>query len=50
MQREEPIGVRQALPVEWVDIILGDDLAGSHVWARATSIDLSPLQGQNLLR
>lgn len=33
VQGEVPIAVRPALPVEGIDIILGNDLAGSRVWA-----------------
>lgn len=33
--REVRVGVRPALPVEGVDIILGNDLAGDRVWAEA---------------
>ena len=33
VQREVAMGVRPALPIPGVDIILGNDLCGSRVWA-----------------
>ena len=45
------MGVRPALPVEGVDIILGNDLAGSRVWAKYSppqAVSRSPL-GKNCL-
>ncbi|XP_030283654.1 uncharacterized protein LOC115587797 [Sparus aurata] len=44
-QREVLMGVRPALPIEGVDIILGNDLAGSRVWAKCSpppAVSLSP--------
>lgn len=35
---EVKIGVRPALPVEGVDLILGSDLAGNKVWAASTPL------------
>ena len=46
VQREVTMGVRPALPIEGVDIILGNDLAGSRVWAKCSPppvVSLSPL-------
>ena len=36
VQGEVAMGVRPALPIDGVDIILGNDLAGSRVWAKSS--------------
>ena len=53
VQGEVPMGVRPALPIEGVDLILGNDLAGSRVWAKYSppqAVSLSLLQGKNCLK
>lgn len=49
VQGKVSIGVRPVLPVEGIDMILGNDLAGSHVWASEPSslvVTTTPLSSE----
>ena len=50
MQGEVAVGVRLALPIEGVHFILGNGLAGNHIWADVppSSVTLCPVNTVSL--